>query len=290
MVNLEPKNFNEYAYGAVRTLAPNPLKESTLHCIMGMAGEAGEFAETPYGSREKRIGEIGDCFWYAACFAMEHGMMFDDVVKTAMSAGHVFDGRSPEERALLFADRLIDRIKKVFFYGKPLNVGEFMPDYLGYVAGVMAMCGKMSVSPLMVCSANLKKLFERYPEKFDADRAINRDYLAESKAAGIDLTPSSDEDRKAIDWKYQITAVNPCSGNMHSQHDAILFLAKDKAVPAMIDAYRAECLRLGANPAHIEAIELLNERVLRYQRNIESKVPDTDLPCEIRRCVDGEGV
>lgn len=93
-----------------------------------------------------------------------------------------------------------------------------------------------------------------------------------------------------IDRKYQIRAVNPCSGNTHDENDAILFLAKDKAVPAMLRAYRDESERLGANPAHIESIELLLARVQEYQRNVEAKVPDTDLPCEIRRCVGGEGV
>lgn len=93
-----------------------------------------------------------------------------------------------------------------------------------------------------------------------------------------------------IDRKYKINAVNPCSGNTHDENDSILFLAKDKAVPAMLRAYREECIRLGANPAHIESIALLIDRVERYQSYIASKVPDTDLPCEVRRCVDGEGV
>ena len=40
----------------------------------------------------------------------------------------------------------------------------------------------------------------------------------------------------AIDWKYKIQAVNPCSKNTHDENDSILFLAKDKAVPAMLRA------------------------------------------------------
>lgn len=92
-----------------------------------------------------------------------------------------------------------------------------------------------------------------------------------------------------IDWKYEIEAVNPCSGNRHTQKDSILFLAKDKAVPSMLKAYYWECKRLETSVAHLEAIHLLIERVEKYQKEIESKVPDTDLPCEIRRCVDGEG-
>ena len=93
-----------------------------------------------------------------------------------------------------------------------------------------------------------------------------------------------------IDRKYQIHAVNPCSRNTHSEYDSILFLAKDKAVPAMLRAYLKESEKLGANPAHLESIDLLIGRVEQYQREVEAKIPDTDLPCEIRRCVDGEGV
>ena len=93
-----------------------------------------------------------------------------------------------------------------------------------------------------------------------------------------------------IDRKYTIKAVNPCSGNMHDENDSILFLAKDKAVPAMLRAYAAESERLGANPAHLESIALLIGRVEAYQLDVESKVPDTDLPCEIDRCVNGAGI
>jgi hypothetical protein len=93
-----------------------------------------------------------------------------------------------------------------------------------------------------------------------------------------------------IDWKYKISAVNPCSGNEHTERDSVLFLAKDAAVPVMLRAYLAECERIGTNAEHLEAIELLIQRVETYQRVVCTKVPDTDLPCEINRCVYGVGV
>lgn len=93
-----------------------------------------------------------------------------------------------------------------------------------------------------------------------------------------------------IDWKYKIVAVNPCSGNAHTEEDSILFLAKDKAVPKMLRAYLDECRSLDANAAHLEAIALLIGRVEEYQALIEAKVPDTDLPCEIERCTKGVGI
>lgn len=56
----------------------------------------------------------------------------------------------------------------------------------------------------------------------------------------------------------------------------------------MLRAYLKESEALGASP-HLESIGLLIGRVEQYQREVEAKVPDTDLPCEIG-CVDGEGV
>ncbi len=94
----------------------------------------------------------------------------------------------------------------------------------------------------------------------------------------------------AIDWKYKIQAVNPCSKNTHDENDSILFLAKDKAVPHMIRAYMDKCRALGANEAHLIAMHQALQRIEKYQADIESKVPDTDLPCEIDRCVNGVGV
>ena len=93
-----------------------------------------------------------------------------------------------------------------------------------------------------------------------------------------------------IDRKYKISAVNPCSGNIHTENDAVLFLAKDQAFLNVLPKYLEESRKLGANPAHLESIQLLIERVTEYQMNNGSKVPDTDLPCEIDRCIKGVGI
>jgi len=93
-----------------------------------------------------------------------------------------------------------------------------------------------------------------------------------------------------IDRKYKIQAVNPVSLKTHTEHDAVLFLAKDKALPDTISFYIDKCISLGANPEHIQSLELLYKRVVDYQLNVESKVPDTNLPGEIARCINGIGI
>ena len=90
-----------------------------------------------------------------------------------------------------------------------------------------------------------------------------------------------------IDRKFKFVAVNPCNGKYYTQENAIVFCAKDEAVPHMLAEYKKECKLLGANSEHIESIELLFNRVLEYQRSVEHKVPDTEGDCEIDRCIGG---
>lgn len=90
-----------------------------------------------------------------------------------------------------------------------------------------------------------------------------------------------------IDRKYKILAVNPCSGNVHTEEDSVLFLAKDLALLPALEVYIEECEMLGCEDTHIDSLHLLRKRLEDYQRNIESKVPDTDTPCEIDRCIKG---
>ena len=90
-----------------------------------------------------------------------------------------------------------------------------------------------------------------------------------------------------IDRKYKILAVNPCSGNVHNEEDAILFLAKDLAVLPMLETYVEECNLLGCEDTHIESVNLLIERIEEYQRNIKVEIADTNSICEIERCIKG---
>lgn len=81
-----------------------------------------------------------------------------------------------------------------------------------------------------------------------------------------------------IDRKFVIRAV--CQEHDHEYDDnhGMFFCAKDRAFPVALRAYRAECERIGAGPAQLRGIDLLIERVDRYQKANPHllKVPDID--------------
>ena len=90
-----------------------------------------------------------------------------------------------------------------------------------------------------------------------------------------------------IDRKYRIIAINPCSGNVHTEKDAIVFLAKDSALPYALEEYLKQCKRLHCDETHLKSMRLLIARVDEYQNNVKVEIPDTNTACEIERCIKG---
>lgn len=74
---------------------------------------------------------------------------------------------------------VLDQLKKVAFYGKPLdkvNLAEEMGDLFWYMA-IMADTLGVSFSDIM--AKNIAKLKQRYGSKFTEDAALHRDIPAE---------------------------------------------------------------------------------------------------------------
>ena len=191
-MTIKVESFDQYQQLAIRTMKDDPHLMKVLHCTMGMVGEAGEFAELPYDEEDKRIGEIGDCMWYAANLAHTMGWNLSSILQAVgrYSKNTVDDlvKHTSETRAMLWSARLNDIVKKSVFYGKELPVEEVRKCLACYMSAVLDMASKMSVMPLVAAELNIKKLSARYPDlAFNADHAINRDYEVESKAAGIQI-------------------------------------------------------------------------------------------------------
>ncbi len=77
------------------------------------------------------------------------------------------------------AGELLDPIKKLLFYGKPLdhvNLDEEVGDLLWYI---VLYCNARGITIFDLMETNYAKLRTRYGEKFTQDKALNRDLDAE---------------------------------------------------------------------------------------------------------------
>jgi NTP pyrophosphatase (non-canonical NTP hydrolase) len=76
---------------------------------------------------------------------------------------------------------LVDVFKKNLAYGKEIdwiNIQEELGDLCWYIS---EFCNINNFDLRDILANNIKKLQTRYPEKFNADKAINRDLNAERK-------------------------------------------------------------------------------------------------------------
>lgn len=189
-------NFNEYQQHALRTLSPGYTpEEDIMHAVMGMCGEIGELLEHSIAMWEAkgdpRVGEIGDCLWYCAVLADKLGYSFQTVVNRAvhhMSLSTEFPSQTADVRAAIHAARLMEMVKKAYFYKKVPDPIALANHLNNYVMELHNICAFIGIKILTAAEINVNKLATRYPEKFDTDKAINRDYDAESKAAGVKIS------------------------------------------------------------------------------------------------------
>jgi len=80
------------------------------------------------------------------------------------------------------AGEFVDAIKRHVFYGTPIdetNLKEELGDMMWYIG---LACIVLGLTPNEVMESNTKKLLARYPEKFDAERAVARDIGLERSA------------------------------------------------------------------------------------------------------------
>lgn len=96
--------------------------------------------------------------------------------------------------------------------------------------------------------------------------------------------------KQAIDRKFKILAVNPCTGKFYTEEDGFFICAHDATASRAIEAMIIEGEKIGAGEEHIESLRLLMQRVIDRNKESGKKVPDTDTDCEIRRCIGGEGL
>jgi NTP pyrophosphatase (non-canonical NTP hydrolase) len=107
-------DFQIYQHRAMRTAKPMEPDDDLMHAALGLAGEAGEFADAVkkhlvYGrplDKENALEEVGDILWFCALACNVLGV---DMEKVAMANIEKLKLRYPEKYADDLAHRRMDK-------------------------------------------------------------------------------------------------------------------------------------------------------------------------------------
>lgn len=165
--------WNGYQMDALRTLHEKGVDMNILHCALGMAGELGEIEE--HSGAANLIEELGDFLWYAAVLAKQLDANFADVM-IAASYRHSNHGGSSLVPPVSV---IVDKVKRLFFYNKPLEVQAVLEALTLAVARVWDMAEEHGLSMRAIGGLNIAKLAKRFPDKFTEQAALVRDIAAE---------------------------------------------------------------------------------------------------------------
>ena len=81
---------------------------------------------------------------------------------------------------------------------------------------------------------------------------------------------------KKLDAKFSGVIFKVKDGSIVPDDEYMVFLAKDNAFPATLEFYRNECVRLGADQEHVDAVNRTIDRLIGWRRDNADrcKVPD----------------
>ena len=189
--------FEQYCLDVQRTCPTlpeyngNPIILDSLHMVVGMFGEIYEVNSAT--SKANLREEITDMFWYACNYAnkrkiiINNPLQFKGYVTGVSNAGILSILEVIQREYINIVSELQDYDKKEFAYGK-----EETPIIAlrreGLINEVIRLLGQLYYYNEFNCEEamqqNIDKLRSRFPDKFDAEKAINRNHEEESKHLG----------------------------------------------------------------------------------------------------------
>ena len=167
---MELKNYQEQSARTLPDLGSQGA--NGIHMGAGIASEFGEMLEgMERNDLPNIIEEHGDGNWYIAGVCTIYGFSYETLYNETQPAG--------SEIHVMSIFKLLDLFKAEFAYGKAIDL-ILLRKYLGEVLSVfMKAAVEKEFNQLESLQKNIDKLKQRFPDKFDADKAINRDVVVE---------------------------------------------------------------------------------------------------------------
>jgi len=174
--------MNDYIQQALRTESTDlvELRQPRLtHAAIGIMTEAVELSLAGYHNDLVNIKEeIGDILWYVAIACDEMECTMDELRQIADVDARMIDAEAGVLLSTNAAD-LLDIIKKNIFYGKDVDLVAAGRKIGNILLIIDRFAGNFHWTLDAIMALNIEKLRTRYPEKFTAEAAEDRDLAAE---------------------------------------------------------------------------------------------------------------
>jgi len=166
--------FEKYQTNALRTLKHfDSVIENTHHCVTGLVGEflseVTPMLTSGLINKNNLEEELGDCLWYCANYCTIQKINFKPYKE------------KPNTDIILAMGELLEQTKKEKYYNKEFNIKDktFLIQSIIYFIIKIGETYNIKVEEMM--KKNIQKLRIRYPDKFEEDKAINKDEKNEKK-------------------------------------------------------------------------------------------------------------
>lgn len=172
--------MNNYIRLAMRTNSTvtgenQDVTPDLLHATLGLCDEFFEYDKAP--SWRNAMEELGDLCWFIALASR-------DLQVDPFTHAEAYLDENPDCPTLRDAImEFVSRVKKAYAYGAKLDVARLfclLRVMIARVAQIVRHKSNLTLDGLL--EANINKLQARYPEKFDAELAMNRDLRREAVA------------------------------------------------------------------------------------------------------------
>lgn len=164
-------NWKDYCQAAQRTLVDLGNDKLDLsHMILGLTSEYNEYQDAvTYEDKINRNEEVGDMYWYIANYCNMRSI-----------SPSYFNDDLGNKDYLYCLSKLSNLVKRYVAYNK--NIDKVEEKY--WIDGMLYFLKKMhsGIPTETVLEKNINKLKVRFPDKFDTEKAINRDLNAEYNA------------------------------------------------------------------------------------------------------------